>query len=263
MLYELSLERVVQNLPIPEDQRIADWTYLIPLPLRASALVIGCGWGEVPITLAKRCDKVTVVDSNVEKLHLLTARQQQQSIQNLELSQMDHKESLPFADSCFDFVCIDSESSESNNPLSFTAMAQEIRRLLKPNGSAFFKVANRWSALSLFSRTKKRSRLTRHSLPAYRATLIRSGFNHIQAYAPLPYYDGIPLINLPLDDPQAIRFFFSRLFPLFEMVSPESKKSYALEYAAAKIGMRFLTTLRFESLAKYFFTGFGLIAARF
>lgn len=259
-LYDFSISRVLQSLPVPEDQRIADWTYFAPLTDQSSALIIGCGWGEVPITLSKRCHHVTAVDSLPERVDFLKVRQKQQRIDNLEVHLLTEDWTLPFPDASFDFVCVGPQPARSGAFLPFKKAAQRVYQLLKDDGAAFFSAGNRWSVASLHSRTQN-GVLSRHTLFGYRSILKKCGFADIQAYAPLPYYDGIPLMNLPLDEPHAIRFFFRHIFPLFEMVSPESKKAYA-EYAAARFGVRLLRIFGLESISKYFLTGFSLRAQK-
>jgi hypothetical protein len=59
-----------------------------------------------------------------------------------------------------------------------------------------------------------------------------------------------------------MRYFFSHVFPLFEMVSPEVKKQYGVQYVIAKLMVRLAVWLRFSPAAKFFFSGYLLVATR-
>jgi hypothetical protein len=55
-------------------------------------------------------------------------------------------------------------------------------------------------------------------------------------------------------------YFFYNIFPLFEVVSQETKRVYGMQYTVAKIGVRLAKILRLTAMTKLFFPGFSVIA---
>ena len=290
-LYEYTKARVTRNGLAYEDQRVADWKYLLPLSRDSVVMVVGCGLGTVPVSLAETCGRVYAVDPTWEKVCFLNARKKQQGIDNLFPIFGSRNLDFPFARGQFDLIAIvgtfewvTMRSGVGGLRAAQVEALQHIHGLLKQDGRLYFTADNRFGYQHLFggmgkswlrlagvisrsvaklaTRVVKREGLgtQRYSIRGYKKLLREAGFGNTDFYAPLPKHTGIPLFHLPLHNDEAMRYFFSNIFPLFEMVSPEVKGQYGLQYPMAKIGARLALRFRGTKLAKYFAPGFSIIA---
>jgi SAM-dependent methyltransferase/uncharacterized protein YbaR (Trm112 family) len=260
-LYEYAKARIGRGGTTTEDQRTADWIYLMPLTRETKVVVLGCGLGTVPIVLAKACGKVYAADSSWEKIAYLNVRKRQQGIENLFPVFVRGVSGLPFPGKCFDLVSV-RQFQWGMKPTGFENVAQYVHRLLKDGGTAHFSLGNRLAYQRLLRREKKDPSFPLHTIFSYRRMLRAAGFSEIQFYSPLPHHNGIPLFYLPLENKPALDFFFRNIFPLFEMVTPEVKLRYGLEYAVAKVGVRICLFLKLTRFAKVFSPGFCIIAEK-
>ena len=256
-LYEYAQNKVVKGESLPEDQRSADWKWFLPLGPDSVVLVVGSGLGAIPMALASTCKEVHVVDADENKIRFLTVYKTQQKQTNIFPLVFNGVDGLPYAPKMFDAVVFYGVSNETG---SFQRAACVLNRLLKSGASACFLVENRFAIQGLFSKDGRKGQVDQHSLSAYRGILKTSGFFDIQAFAPLPHVDGIPLFYLPLDQAGVMAYFFSHIFPLFEMVSPEVKRQYGIQYLIAKAAVRCLVFFRITGVAKHFFSGYLLVA---
>lgn len=257
-----SVERVRNNQPLPEDARSADWSYLLPIsserPLKA--LVIGGGWGTIPIRLTQWYQKVLVVDSESEELSFLQKRKEQGIKGDIEIIDSSNIDSLPIGDQSLDLVCFNHLSKSKK--VEIKEALQVANRLLKNDGTIVLNVGNRWSLQSLLRNDQGDEFLIPRSLPYYQRTMARCGFRDVSVYGPIPHHRGIPLFYLPLQNRQGVQHFFKTIFPLLEMVSPESKKAYSLEYSLAKWGVRLGQFLHLTWLSRYLLSGYLIIARK-
>lgn len=244
-----------------EDERVGDWKYLVSLSSEGKALVLGCGWGAVPIALSEACGKVYAVDSSWNKIALLDIRRRHLGIGNLCPVYTPSGLALPFQEGYFDLISVRDFHWGEVQPTPFREASRHVYQLLKGGGIAYWSVANRLAFHHLFGKKRGMSPVL-HTFFGYKHILKEQGFTDIQFYAPLPYYDGIPLFYVPLEDIGAINFFFRNIFPLFETVSPEVKRAFALEYAIAKMGARLVLFFKLARITKVFVTGFGIIAKK-
>lgn len=235
-LYELARKRIAEEKTLLEDPRVADWIYLTPLARNAKALVIGCGLGTLPLSLARVCKEVTVVDPDSRRIGFLNLRMKEKGIRNVETICGTPDESL---EESFDLVS-----------LTDWSLVGKMPPLLKEGGVLGLSVGNR-----LWGRGD-------HTLSGYRRRLRKIGFSDLLIHAPLPYHDGIPLFYLPLGRRGAMNFFFEKIFPLAEMVSPETKKQYAIPYQLARIGVRIAKAFHLLPLAGNFVPGFLVLAKK-
>ncbi len=261
-LYEYVKKRVEKGDTVTEDQRIADWRYLLPLHRDSYALVLGSGWGTVPIALAETCGRVYAIDSTWEKIAFVNARRKQQGIDNLYPVYMKGVSSLPFPEKFFDLITMVDFQRHATRSVRFREIVRYLYCLLKEGGRIYFSVDNRLAFQHLFRLVKANATLPIHTIYGYRHILQEEGFSEIRFYAPLPHYDGIPLFYLPLESSEALNYFFQNIFPLFEMVSPEVKKQYGFQYKLAKIGVRLTLIFRLTNLAKFLVPGFSIIATK-
>jgi SAM-dependent methyltransferase len=260
--FDYTKARITSGHSGVEDQRMADWQYLLPLGKDTVALALGCGWGTVPIALAETCKTVYAVDTSWAQIAFLAARTRQQHVHNLFPIHVGGGLDLPFHREQFDLVSLAGFRWMPHQSIGVTDVVRRVRDLLRSGGVAYLCLGNRLSFSQLLRRRRSGSPLPLHSMRGYRRILEAEGLTDIRFYAPLPSWDGPPLFYLPLEDPRAVEFFFRQIFPLFEMVSPEVKRTYAAEYAAAKLGVRLTLLAQLTGLAKLFVPGFGIVARK-
>lgn len=99
---------------------------------KASVLDLGCGWGETAIFFAKEGYDVVASDISQKMLNILSelAKKEQVDISVVKAS----TDNLPFEDNSFDFVYCNGVLHHVDIPLTLN----EIKRVLKPSGKAFF-----------------------------------------------------------------------------------------------------------------------------
>lgn len=260
-LYDYNKARVLRDELISEDQRIADWKYLLPLNRDSVALSFGCRMGTIPAALAETCKRVYVIDAVWERITFLNIRRRQHGIDNLCPIYVNSISDIPFPAKYFDIVSV-RECDWGATLFRFRDLVQRVYGLLKEGGTAYLSVGNRLSYRHLFQRHKISASPPLHTIYGYRRMLRSEGFSDCHFYAPLPDHDGIPLFYLPLQNTEALNYFFENIFPLFEMVSPEVKKQYGFQYKLAKIGVRVALLFRLTTLAKFLVPGFGIIATK-
>ena len=260
--YDYCKAQVASGGTVPEDPRVADWRYLLPLNRDTRALVLGCGWGAVPIALAETCGTVFAADPAWEKIAFLNVRRRQQRIDNLYPVHVRDGLDLPFAGNYFDMVSVRGFQWRAAQSVRVRDVVRRVHGLLREGGIAYLSLGNRLGFQHLFRQGRNGSFMSLHTIYGYRRILQAEGFAGICFYAPLPHYEGIPLFYVPLEEAQALNFFFRNLFPLFEMVSPEVKQAHAFQYAVAKMGVRLALLFKLTSLTKGFFPGFSVIAKK-
>ena len=260
-LYEMAREQLRNGGALREDPRTADWLYFLPLNGSEDALVLGIDWGMVPVLLARACRKVYAVDVDSGRLSFLESRLKEQGINNVELLFAQGFSGLPFKAASFDLVVAgDSVSGFDAEP--FRTRLAVARRLLRDGGRLCLHVGNRLGFQRVLKPGIQKGKHPWHTAFGYRRRLRKAGFGDIQGYAPLPYYNRIPLFYLPLGKRGTLSFFFRNVFPLFEAVSPEVKKAHALEYAVARSAVRVASICRLEALVKIFFSGFFFVSRK-
>jgi SAM-dependent methyltransferase len=227
-LFENTKEIIRNNERLVEDERSADWLYLLPLTRMWRCLVVGSGWGSVPAALSQRSKHVHVVEENLEKSSLLKYRQRQKPITNLDCCTVSNLKSLPFENESFDLIVL--SSSFSKTTFSLKEVLDRFNPLLKKGGTLVFSLNNRFSFRRLFSKEPHDKTAVIDSLAGVHEILVKSRFSNIRPYAPLPHINEIPLFTIPLSEREPFDFFLRHTFSLFDAVSPEVKKQYSLEY---------------------------------
>jgi SAM-dependent methyltransferase len=203
---------------------------------------------------------VYVIDDVLPRLQFLEARRNEQGLHNIHLILSDKKSPLPILPGSIDLVSI-CDSGWIDEGLSFELVSAQMHRLLKNGGILYFLAKNKMGIQNLWrSRSELESKA--HSMSGYVNVMEREGFSEIDFYAPLPFYDGIPLFYLPLNDKRAMRYFFEHNFQLFEMVSPEVKKQYGLQYTLAKTAVKCALPLGLTGLSRHFLSGFAVFARK-
>jgi hypothetical protein len=253
VLYDIMYEHVASGTPLPEDQRSADWRFFLPQRRWKNALVIGGGWGAVPVALAEMCDRVVVLESDPEKVKMLARRGV--NIGNLEPRELPPSWKLHRSAVLYDLISV-----SVDHPDGLAGVLRFVAGAINERGYLQVQLANRYGFRNVLGLQKS----AKHEIGCRRIfkLLHESGYRNVQVYCPLPRVSGVPLFYLPLEHRQSWRSFFQNIFPLFAAVSPEVKRNYRIEYAVAKFCVRLALVLRLEGLAKYIAPGFLVIAQR-
>lgn len=237
-----------------EDERSADWRYLLSLGPESVALVVGCGAGSVPLALARTCGVVYAVDSDAERLASLAECVRARPQGDVRTVHVESEDGLPFPPASFDVVVMRPFQRADGTHVPFQSLAARARSLARARGHVVVSAPN---ALSLLGRP---TRTAEHGLAGYARILRAEGFVDVRSYAPIPFDEAAPLFYIPLDDPSALRFFFRDLFDLLTSVPPEIRRRYRLAYAVARLGRRLGMLLRTEGLARFLMPGFSIFA---
>ncbi len=260
-LYEMAREQLRQGGALREDPRTADWLYFLALNGSEDALVLGVDWGTVPVLLARACRKVWAIDVDSGRLSFLASRLKEQGITNVELLCAQGFGELPFKAASFDLMAAgDSVSGFDAEP--FRTRLAVACGLLRDGGLLCLHVGNRLGFQRVLKPGAREEKRPWHTAYGYRRMLRKAGFVDIQGYAPLPYYNKLPLFYVPLGQRAALSFFLRNIFPLFEAVSPEVKSAHALEYAGARAAVRVASICRLEGLMRFFFSGFIFVSRK-
>lgn len=225
------------------DESRADWHIILPLDAGATLLDIGSGWGNIAFSLSKWCKQVYCCDVNMTNLRLLNVRMHDNGIKNVIPFQYEPNSflRLPFSDSSIDVAVLNgvlewmgaAEIDATPDRVQLEALL-EIRRILKPGGTLYIGIENRYSIstlcglrihgelpfVGLFPRwfsnlvTKlvkgKQHRTYIYSLGGYRRLLRRAGFGQTDFYLPYPSYHH-PNYLIPLKPAWVKQFWQDQL----------------------------------------------------
>ena len=243
-----------KNQTLPQDVRSTDWLNCIPLNKQQKALIVGGDLGSLSLEMADQCSEVHVIDNCNQTLEFLQVRKEQQEIPNLYLHQASENGDLPFEANSFDIISINMDANQFK--------LKALISFLSKGGMIHILSGNRHSLNRLLRPGRYSELRGLKGMKGYRKVLKHCGLNSIEFYAPLPDHIGTPLFYLPLGSNYIIRYFLKNIFPLFEMVSPEVKRQYAVPYYLARIGVRLSLLLRVSFLMKYFVPSYMILAKK-
>jgi ubiquinone/menaquinone biosynthesis C-methylase UbiE len=226
-----------------KDESRADWHVILPLGPEAVVLDIGSGWGNIALSLAKRCRKLHCADVNMTNLRLLRTRLRDRGVENVSIFQYEPNDylHLPFTDSTFDVVLLNgvlewmgaAKINASPKKIQLAAL-KEIRRVLKADGALYIGIENRFSTSTLCGQrihgelpfvgllprpaSNFITKLVRgephrtyiYSYGGYRRLLQKAGFHKIDFYIPYPSYHH-PNYLIPLEPSWVKRFWIDQL----------------------------------------------------
>jgi SAM-dependent methyltransferase len=261
--FAYTLQKVKNQEKSPEDQRCADWKFLTDFNNQSDILLFGCGLGTIPVSLSLSVRSVLVCDCDRSSLRFINIRKKEQGLDNLFPLYIKNIENCPFKKKSFDGITfLQNSLCHNDKPVSFTDMVKTASGFLKDTGTLVLMVDNAFSFTRLLGKTTEKASQSLQTISGYKKTLIREGFTDIRFYAPLPGHGNVPMFYVPLSDHGGTRYFIENIFGFFDMVSPEVKKSYAVEYATAKIAVFIARMIQLTWLMKYFVPGYTIIARK-
>jgi ubiquinone/menaquinone biosynthesis C-methylase UbiE/aminoglycoside phosphotransferase (APT) family kinase protein len=203
------------------DETRAAWQFLLHLPEHARILDIGCGWGNLSLSLARNFAAVYALDLVPERAVMASIRAREAGLANVTALAGGNAAHLPFPDASLDVVVLNGVLEWV--PVSFPQIAnpreaqllllREIARVLKPDGEIYIGIENRLGYGYFLGKPDEHSKLkyatllprflaNRYSLAkrgesyraytytwrGYRKLLRDAGFSKSRFYCPFPEY---------------------------------------------------------------------------
>jgi len=251
------------------DENRSDFIFLIPLSAQSRVLDIGCGWGAVTIGIARRAGEVWGVDSTLETLDFVKLRAEQEALSNIRLVHSDALDfgQLPLPSDYFDVVLLNGVLEwvgihrKDMPPRQIQILAlREIRRVLKPSGTLYLGIENRYSYtyfggspdhsglpftslvprwLANFIMSIARGETYRtytYSRRGYEQLLKESGFFVERFFVPLPSYRE-PNYIIDLDHRASLEFFFHNLILESDSSSQRRKNAIRMSRQLTRLGL--------------------------
>jgi ubiquinone/menaquinone biosynthesis C-methylase UbiE/aminoglycoside phosphotransferase (APT) family kinase protein len=208
----------------------AGWKFLLPIGPGATALDVGCGWGNIALDLARNCRELAACELTRERLRAFQGLARAEGLSNVIGVHANLGAALPFPDASFDIVVVNGvmewiPETQAGHPRRIQrAFLQEVGRVLKPRGVVYVAIENRmaytylshgeehtgllWGSLlprplsDLYSRWKrgKPYRTYTYTQSGYRRLFHAAGMKSVRFYSPLPDYRAFDQI-IALDQP--------------------------------------------------------------
>ncbi|OGP59713.1 MAG: hypothetical protein A2V67_02885 [Deltaproteobacteria bacterium RBG_13_61_14] len=221
------------------DASRAGFKFLLPLNQSGILLDYGSGVGTISCLLAPHYQQVVSLDLCAARLRFSRLRAQEEGALNLTYVLAGDRLPLPFRDQTFDTIILNGVLEWA--PVSFsgppdeaqTRLLREMARILKPAGSLFVAIENRYSLLDvlalieghtgliwgavlprrisdLYSRLKygKEMRVYTHSRRVLAHMLTEAGFESTHFFCPLPSYHNFRKIVSLEDQGMSLSFDF-------------------------------------------------------
>lgn len=133
------------------DETRAAWQFLLHLPENASVLDVGCGWGNLSLSLARNFAAVYALDLVPERAAMASLRAREAGLANVTALAGGNAPHLPFPNASLDVVVLNGVLEWV--PISVPDIAdpreaqlrllREIARVLKPDGQVYIGIENR------------------------------------------------------------------------------------------------------------------------
>lgn len=272
--YKMALKKILLPetndyiLDLALDESRADFMSILPINNKSVVLDLGCQWGAITIALARISKFVVAADTVIESLKFLQIRSKQESLSNIQPVQINPLGygKLPFADSTFDVVILNGvlewigEGLSEKNPRNSQLKAlKEIFRIIKPKGTLYVGIENRFSFLYFLGKKdhhglpftsilprclanllmriikNKRYKTYTYSLAGYRSLFKKAGFTKSTFFIPLPTYHK-PSYLIPAEKHNPNKYLFNYLLtknnyksPFYKIIITIAKYLYPLK----------------------------------
>jgi ubiquinone/menaquinone biosynthesis C-methylase UbiE len=231
------------------DETRAAWQFLLHLPENASILDIGCGWGNLSLSLARNFANVYALDLVPERAVMASIRAREAGLANVTALAGGNAAHLPFPTASLNVVVLNGVLEWV--PVSFPDIAdpreaqlhllREIMRVLKSDGQIYIGIENRvgygyflgkpdehsrlkyttllprsWANRYSLAKRREAYRTYTYSWRGYRKLLRDAGFTTARFYCPFPEYREFSEL-IDLDRPRNVAralyptSFFGRL----------------------------------------------------
>jgi len=198
------LSKMFNQNNIKLDIRSNDWVYLCNVKERNNVLVLGSSYGDSCLNLCSEFNEIDVVTYDEQDAEIVALLSKGDTKINLCESLLDIE-----TKNQYDLIYIES-GYECNS---------EVYNQLK----------------SLMSKDCVLAHRTRNSLFSRQAKMLLNCHYSIQArYAWLPVCDGSPMFIFDIDNTYLVKYFLQNMINIFNSVSPEDAKKYALKIMLLK-----------------------------
>lgn len=226
--------------------------------------MLGAGRGKLAADLCRTWHRVVVVDSERSRLLFVRKRLAERGFHNVDLIQGDTTAAYPFRREQFGLVSLG--EYQGRDGLRIRERIEDASSLLEPQGFLQVIVGNSLYPFRVFSffgskYCKSKTLDDLHTLPMYRRIFGQMGFHITSVHIPLPDHRTPPMFYVPAE-PSPLRYFFKRLFPLFAYASPEVKRQWFVPYLLARWSVKAACLLRVEGLARFFASGYLVLAKK-
>ena len=175
------------------DPACAGWKFLLDLRRSARLCFLGPSWGAAPLSLARSCARVVVLDGSVERLELARQQALGSGLDNLAFARVSDPLHLPLADGSVDLVVVPGlaewfEAVGKGRPVPATcgrALLRELRRAIAPSGQIYLGMDNRYGLSRMLG--TRRAAGTSFSARALRKAASDADFAGCDLFAPLPF----------------------------------------------------------------------------
>ena len=267
-----------------DDSRI-NWKYTVESNTAGRVLDAGSGWGTLAFALARDGAEVYAFEPIWERIRFIDIRCRQDDVGNLipVCGDLLH---LPFPDNLFDLVILNgvvewlglSDMSVRAGEVQKRVL-KDILRILKPGGSVYIGIENRFAyfyflgkkdphsglrfvnlmprrAADIYSGLvkKQKYRTYIYSLNGYRDLLDKAGFTKIDFYTPLPGYLNFKYL-IPLGRKQAMVYWLNNLISERLLFAP-----FVFRLLFSVVRLLFKTPL--AGIAGYFVPDFSIVAVK-
>jgi ubiquinone/menaquinone biosynthesis C-methylase UbiE len=244
------------------DENRTQLRFLLPLTNESCVLNLGCGWGSLALNLAICTGCAIGMDSCVSTLRFAVARGKQMEVAGFYAMRGRLCQPLPFADATFDAVIMLDRPERydlqgiQESKRTRQELLVEIRRVLKPGGSAMWGVSNRLG----LGHPPVASGWQLRTYWGYVRSLHNAGFQALKFFAALPSHLE-PYFILPAKKLQLVDFLIEDLFTSESYRSKIRARGLGLVYQVGRNAWRLGRRFGVNRLVPYLFPSYLIVAS--